>query len=97
MFWGNFFETLMLICFAAAWPPALYKSWTGRTRKGKSLLFLIIIVCGYCAGIIKVILGIGHPYLLVPYTFDATLVLCDIFLYYRNYRIEEGRPLPHLG
>ena len=49
-------ESIMLICFAAAWPASIHKSWTSRTRKGKSLFFLLIVFSGYMAGITRVLL-----------------------------------------
>lgn len=94
MLWSNILETVMLLCFAAAWPASIYKSWVSRTRKGKSLAFMLIIVTGYVAGIAKVLVSGTAIYMLIPYTLNTTLVLCDLALYYRNYRIDEG--LPHI-
>ena len=87
---SNILETVMLLCFAAAWPASIYKSWTSRTRKGKSLSFMFIVLIGYAAGIAKVLAGSGPIYMLIPYTLNTALVLCDLMLYYRNYRIDEG-------
>ena len=84
-------ETVMLLCFAAAWPASIYKSWTSRTRKGKSLSFMLIIIVGYIAGIAKVLVSNSSVYMLIPYTLNTVLVLCDLVLYYRNYRIDEGK------
>lgn len=80
----------MLLCFAAAWPASIYKSWVSRTRKGKSLAFMVIVLAGYAAGIAHVLVSDSTVYMLIPYTLNTTLVLCDIALYYRNYRIDEG-------
>lgn len=90
MFWSNLLETAMLLCFAAAWPASIYKSWVSRTRKGKSLAFMVIVLAGYAAGIAHVLVSDSTVYMLIPYTLNTTLVLCDIALYYRNYRIDEG-------
>ncbi|MCD8163294.1 MAG: hypothetical protein LUE09_07630 [Synergistaceae bacterium] len=57
MFWNNLLETAMLLCFAAAWPASIYKSWVSRTRKGKSLVFMLIVLVGYMAGIAKVLVS----------------------------------------
>ena len=83
MFWSNVFETVMLLCFAAAWPASIYKSWVSRTRKGKSLAFMLIVLVGYMAGITKVLVSHTAIYMLIPYTVNTTLVACDIVLYYR--------------
>lgn len=85
----------MLLCFAAAWPASIYKSWTSRTRKGKSLPFMLIIVTGYIAGMAKVLVTDTANYMLIPYTLNTCLVLCDLVLYYRNYRIDEGLSSTH--
>ncbi|KEJ92435.1 hypothetical protein [Synergistes jonesii] len=90
--WGNIFETIMLLCFAAAWPASIHKSWVSRTRKGKSLAFMLIILAGYLAGITKVLISGTAAYMLIPYSVNMTLVACDVVLYYRNYRIDEGLP-----
>ncbi|MEG1641989.1 MAG: hypothetical protein RR272_02640 [Synergistaceae bacterium] len=84
-------EVTMLICFAAAWPAALYKSWVSKSRKGKSLLFLFIVIIGYSCGIVKVLINGHQSYMLIPYTFNTALVIADVILYYRNYRIEENK------
>jgi len=86
-------EAIMLICFAAAWPASIHKSWVSRTRKGKSLFFLLIVLVGYMAGIAKVLVAQETPFLLIPYTLNTTFVVCDILLYYRNYRIDENKPV----
>ncbi len=78
-------ETIMLICFGAAWPFSIIKSWKARTAQGKSLGFLLIILVGYIAGIAKVILSDGFGgFLLIPYTINFTMVACDTCLYFRN-------------
>ncbi|MDR3164685.1 MAG: hypothetical protein LBU13_03825 [Synergistaceae bacterium] len=47
-------ETVMLLCFGAAWPASILKSWRSRTARGKSLFFLLIILTGYAAGITNI-------------------------------------------
>ena len=92
MFWDSTLESIMLICFAAAWPASIHKSWTSKTRKGKSLFFLTIVFVGYAAGITRVLLRADGSFLILPYTFNELLVSCDLMIYYRNYRIDEGKP-----
>ena len=87
---SHILEIVMLVCFAAAWPSAVYKSFVIRTRKGQSLEFLVIILIGYISGIFKVILSGQAMYLLIPYSINTTLVTCSLLIYYRNYRIDEG-------
>ena len=35
----SIFEAIMLICFGAAWPFSIYKSYTSRENTGKSILY----------------------------------------------------------
>ena len=46
----SIFEVVMLICFGAAWPFSIYKSYTSRENTGKSIMFLFILFVGYMAG-----------------------------------------------
>ena len=45
------FEVLMIVCFGLSWPFNIVKSWNAKTAKGKSLLFEVCILVGYCFGI----------------------------------------------
>lgn len=83
-------ETIMLVCFGAAWPLSILKSWRARTAKGKSIEFLLVILLGYIAGIAKVILSDGWGgFLLIPYTINFVMVACDTCLYFRNLRLDN--------
>ncbi|MGI6076437.1 MAG: hypothetical protein ACOYD9_08790 [Pyramidobacter sp.] len=82
-------EAAMLICFGAAWPISIYKSWTSRTSKGKSLLFLVVIVAGYIAGIGKCLLDTTHWSVMALYMLNTTMVSIDMMLYFRNERLEK--------
>ena len=77
-------EITMLICFGAAWPISIYKSWTSHSCKGKSLLFLAVIVAGYAAGIGKCLLGDAHWSVTTLYVVNVCMVCADITLYFRN-------------
>ncbi|MDR1021427.1 MAG: hypothetical protein LBL73_11760 [Synergistaceae bacterium] len=84
-------ETIMLLCFGAAWPASIVKSWRSRSTGGKSLYFMLILLVGYAAGIAKVIVsdGVGG-YLLIPYCLNVILVSTDVALYFRNAAIERA-------
>ncbi len=78
----------MLICFGAAWPVSIYRSYKSRVTSGKSIGFLIIIEIGYLSGIAyKVSSNMDHVVWL--YVLNAVMVLVDICLYRRNYRLER--------
>jgi hypothetical protein len=79
----SIFEIIMLICFGAAWPFSIYKSWKTRAVAGKSLPFLLVIVVGYIAGILHKI--VYHFDLVIYlYALNALMVSIDIILYLRN-------------
>ena len=44
-------ETMMIIGFGVSWPLSIYKSYTSKSTKGKSILFLFCIAIGYLCGI----------------------------------------------
>lgn len=83
----SIFEIIMLLCFGAAWPVSICKSYVSRTTAGKSVIFLYIVLSGYLAGII-------HKLLYTPdivtslYVINGFMVLIDILIYYRNKTIE---------
>jgi len=79
----SIFEIVMLVCFGMAWPASIYRSYVSRSIKGKSLLFLIIVVCGYLAGILNKMFY-SMDIVLVLYIINVLMVLIDIGLYFRN-------------
>lgn len=80
------FEILMLVCFGAAWPFSIAKSWRGRSNSGKSVVFLWIVLLGYAAGIShKVCFAMDG--VIAFYILNAVMVGMDIGLYYRNGRL----------
>ena len=89
----DLFEALMLISFGAAWPASIYRSWKSRTTKGKSLLFMLIVLFGYACGIINKVIN-SADYVLAFYALDCILVSVDLVLYFRNKRIEQAAALP---
>jgi len=80
------FEIIMLLCFGAAWPVSLWKSWTSRTNSGKSVVFLFVIVVGYAAGIVHKLLNSRDPVTFL-YALNMLMVSADIVLWFRNERL----------
>ncbi len=98
-------EITMILCFGASWPFNVYKSYRARTAKGKSLLFLLLIITGYVAGIASKFMNpvymaeIGEKwYVLFFYVLNLIMVTADLVLYFRNKRLDrlnaekEGTP-----
>lgn len=82
----SIFELIMMLCFGAAWPVSIYKSYVTKANGGKSVLFLYIILIGYLAGITHKILY-SYNFIIYLYILNGIMVLTDILLYYRNKRI----------
>lgn len=80
------FEIIMLVCFGAAWPFSIYRSYCSRTNAGKSLFFLYIVFFGYVSGTMHKIFYYYDPVIYL-YIFNGFLVGTDILLYYRNKKI----------
>lgn len=82
----SWLELVMLICFGAAWPLSIYKSYKTKSTKGKSLTFLIVILVGYLAGIANKIIN-SFNWVIYAYILNAVMVAADIFLYFKNPKI----------
>jgi len=80
---NGIFEIIMLLCFGAAWPVSIYKSYTSGTTAGKSVIFLIIVLIGYIAGILHKVFN-SLDFVIWLYVMNAAMVSIDILLYVRN-------------
>ena len=85
----SIFEIIMLLCFGAAWPLSIYKSWKSKSIAGKSVVFLFVVLLGYCAGIIHKVLY-SMDFVIYLYALNGLMVLVDIGLYYRNKKLMEN-------
>ena len=91
---ASFFEFLMMICFGVSWPFSVYKSYKGRTAKGKSIVFLTAVWTGYICGMIRKFISGNVNYVLIMYVINTLLVSADIFLYFRNARLDRQAQAP---
>ena len=97
----DFLEVLMIICFGLSWPVSIYKSYTSRTAKGKSLLFEIFIWIGYVFGIIRkcIEMSSGRTFgwlfylCFIFYILNIAEITIDILLYFRNVKLDRAREL----
>jgi hypothetical protein len=85
----SIFEAMMLICFGAAWPASISKSYRSRSNKGKSFFFIAIVWIGYVSGILHKIL-FAYDKVIFLYILNLCMVSVDIMLYYRNTRLEKA-------
>ncbi|MCU0846403.1 MAG: hypothetical protein MUD12_00785 [Spirochaetes bacterium] len=79
----SIFEIIMLLCFGAAWPFSIYRSYRSESVKGKSLVFLIIVFIGYISGIIHKIIN-NYDAVVYLYGLNSLMVLADSLLFIRN-------------
>jgi hypothetical protein len=91
-------EIMMVVSFGASWPFNVIKSWKARTTKGKSLLFLCLILFGYVAGIASKLVNEAYMasfaskwYVLFFYVLNFIMVGTDLILYVRNYKLDRER------
>lgn len=82
----SIFEMLMLLCFGAAWPFSIYKSYKSKSVAGKSPIFLVILILGYVFGILHKIL---YAYDVVVYLYALNLIMVstDFLLYLKNVKL----------
>ncbi|MGC9324485.1 MAG: hypothetical protein ACP5G0_07015 [Desulfomonilia bacterium] len=84
----SIYEVTMLVCFGSAWPASIYKSYTSRTSRGKSILFLCIVFIGYVAGVFhKVFYNLDWVVFL--YALNGFMILIDMLLYLRNMALDR--------
>ena len=95
----NFLEAMMIICFGLSWPLSIYRSWTSRTAKGKSLFFEIFLWIGYGFGITRKIIltytEVDHGFMFylsfIFYVLNMLEITIDICLYFRNIKLDKIR------
>ncbi len=83
------FESLMLVCFGISWPISVWKSYTSRSTKGKSVVFTCAIITGYLCGICGKIIGGNLSYVLALYLLNLCFVSIDLALYFVNKKRER--------
>jgi hypothetical protein len=83
----SIFEVIMLVCFGAAWPISIYKSYKSRKNSGKSVAFLFIIILGYISGVIHKLLY-SFDLVIYLYLLNSIMVSVDIALYFRNKKLQ---------
>ncbi len=85
----SIFEIGMLVCFGAAWPASIAKSYRSRSTEGKSIVFLIILFIGYIFGILHKLIY-RYDIVIFLYMLNSLMVFTDIVLFFRNKKIEHS-------
>lgn len=82
------FEFLMLCCFGFSWPFSILKSVRSKSTRGKSLVFMLLVMLGYVFGIVHKLLY-SFNWVVWAYVAALTLVSTDVVLYVINRRREK--------
>jgi len=85
----SIFEIIMLLCFGAAWPFSIYKSYTSGKTGGKSVFFLLILLVGYVCGIANK-LFYHFDNVIYLYGLNMVMVGIDTVLWFRNKKKEKA-------
>lgn len=90
-------EIIMVLSFGASWPFSVIRSYRSRSTKGKSIVFLCLIIFGYMAGIAAKLTNETYMasfsqkwYVLVFYIINLLMVSADLMIYFRNRRLCRG-------
>ena len=91
-------EAVMLILFGISWPFNLLKSIKSKSTKGKSLIFLICIDCGYVAGITSKFFSTSFIWatdwwIFMIYVINFIFVSLDLMMYFIN-KSREAKLIP---
>ena len=87
-------EATMLILFGISWPINLAKSIRTKSTKGKSLVFLLFIDCGYIAGILSKFFSTTFVWatdwwVFMIYVINFTFVTLDLIVFFINKSRED--------
>ena len=85
----NIFEIIMLLCFGAAWPFSIRKAYISRSAKGTSLVFLLVVIAGYIAGMINNVIN-GMNYVILFYVANTVMIVINMLLVVRNMRYDRA-------
>lgn len=84
-------EAAMMIFFGASWPFAIIRTYRAKTFKGKSFIFLFLLITGYLCGIFSKIFapGDGLSWVFYFYLLNLIMVGIELYLCFRYWR--KGR------
>ena len=86
---GEILEATMIILFGISWPISVYKSLKAKTAKGKSILFLSVILVGYFVGILGKIITNNINWVFIFYCINITFVSIDFIIYFINLKRDK--------
>jgi hypothetical protein len=88
----SIYELFFFMFIACAWPVSIIRMIRRKSTKGKSILFLLIVLLGYVFGIIHKFLY-SLDFVVCVYFLDLALVMTDLAVYlYIRKRYERVAP-----
>lgn len=85
---AKIFEAAMLVCFGFSWPFSIARSLKARTAKGKSPIFLALLIIGYICGITAKLISGTFVWVGILYIADMLMVITDFIIYFRNRKLD---------
>ena len=89
----EFLEMIMLICFGISWPFSVVRNIKGKTAKGMSIEFTLLIIVGYIAGIGAKIYSGNVGFVLFVYLLNLVMVSANLVVFFVNKRLDKKREL----
>ncbi|MDR0622582.1 MAG: hypothetical protein LBJ61_12025 [Deltaproteobacteria bacterium] len=80
---ANFFESCMLVSFGLAWPANILNSLRVKSSRGRTPVFLIIVIIGYAFGLLAKVVSNTVNYVAIFYLINMAMVSFDTYLYFR--------------
>lgn len=84
-------EAAMLICFGLSWPINAYKNYRAGTAAGTSWQFILLITCGYLAGIAAKFSAGAINWVLAVYFINLFCLGINWGVYFRNRKLDASR------
>ncbi|MBQ8824430.1 MAG: PQ-loop repeat-containing protein [Ruminococcus sp.] len=82
-------ETVMLVCFGLSWPINLVKNYKSKSAKNMSVLFILLLIVGYIAGITAKVQNGQVNYVLAVYIINLAMVTMNLVVYFRNLALDH--------
>jgi hypothetical protein len=73
----------MLVSFGLAWPANILNSLRVKSSRGRTPVFLIIVIIGYAFGLLAKVVSNTVNYVAIFYLINMAMVSFDTYLYFR--------------
>jgi uncharacterized membrane protein len=91
---ANILESAMMVTFGLAWPANIMNSLRVKSSRGRTPVFLMIIIVGYLFGLAaKFLSPTGLNYVAFFYLLNLIMVSIDLTLYFRYRATDRAKGL----